>query len=95
MCPRNLPGEREVVARDVGLRVPSAVLELDLKPPAELLEIILRVYLERGADLLGLTVDLTLIGHGLPPAYGVGGNDLFLLGARYPSVARADSPIKI
>ena len=39
MCPRNLPSKREVVVRDVGLRVPNAVLELNVKPAAELLEI--------------------------------------------------------
>ena len=39
MCPRNLASKREVVVRDVGLQVPNAVLELNVKSAAKLLEI--------------------------------------------------------
>src|SRR5664280_2798934 len=75
MRPGDLAGKRELVVRDVGLRVPGAVLELDFKAATELLQIDLGpVYPERGADLAGfLYIDLTLSGHDLPPFGGQAG----------------------
>src|SRR5665647_1777815 len=72
MRPGDLAGKRELVVRDVGLRVPGAVLELDFKAATELLRIDLGpVHPERGADLAGfLYIDLTLTGHDLPPSGG-------------------------
>lgn len=71
MGPGDLPSKREVVVRDVRLRVSGAVLELDLKAATELLNIELGpVYPERGADLAGfLNTDPTLIGHDLPRSH--------------------------
>src|SRR5450759_5354605 len=75
MRPGDLAGKRELVVRDVGLRVPGTVLELNFKAATELLQIDLGpVYPERGADLAGfLCIDLTLIGHDLPPSKGHAG----------------------
>src|SRR5450759_1700452 len=75
MRPGDLAGKRELVVRDVGLRVPGAVLELNFKAATELLQIDLGpVYPERGADLAGfLCINLTLIGHDLPPSKGHAG----------------------
>jgi hypothetical protein len=39
MGPSNLPGEGEIVVRDVRFWIPSAMLQLNLKSPPKLLEI--------------------------------------------------------